>query len=123
MSRKITRKGIIRKLDKLVSEIVIGRDRSCIVCGSFRNLTCGHLFSRIAYSTRWDLDNCFAQCLSCNLKHEHDPYPMTETVKAKGINIDELHRKYVTPIKFKTFELIELYEKLKLILDKQQAVV
>jgi 5-methylcytosine-specific restriction endonuclease McrA len=116
--RKLTRKGIVRKLDKLVSQIVIARDGKCIVCGTTQNLTCGHLFSRVAYSTRWDLDNCYAQCLSCNLRHEYDPYPMTQAVILKLFNggtttLDILHYKYVTVHKFKTYELEELYEELK----------
>ena len=130
--RKTTRKGWVRKLDKLVGDIVKARDGKCIVCGTTKQLTCGHLFSRIAYSTRWDLDNCYAQCLSCNFRHESDPYPMTEAVKEKywhklfneGNHIGELlesdvkdwieglHFKYVTPRKFKDFELAELYETL-----------
>lgn len=124
MPRKITRKGVVRKLDKLVSEIVIKRDGRCIVCGSTKNLTCGHLFSRIAYSTRWELgknivgylwpSNCYAQCLSCNLRHEYDPYPMmSKVIGTYGQKlVDDLHREYVTPRKFKTYELVELYEKL-----------
>ena len=122
--RKTTRKGWVRKLDHLVSQLVIARDGKCIVCGTTQNLTCGHLFSRVAYSTRWDLDNCYAQCLSCNLKHEYDPYPMMTAVellkdevtwpemKAKKHFIENLHRKYVTPHKYKTYELEELFNEL-----------
>ena len=132
MSKKPSRKTTVRKLDKLVSQIVIARDGKCIVCSTTQNLTCGHLFSRVAYSTRWDLDNCYAQCLSCNLKHEYDPYPMTEAVKrllweryngsrvigndlvVVDNKVDDLHRKYVTPHKYKNFELehlVEVFEK------------
>lgn len=114
---KTTRKGWVRKLDKLVSQTVIKRDKKCLVCGTTQNLTCGHLFSRVAYSTRWDLRNCYAQCLSCNLKHEYDPYPMIYAVKGlvkMAIDpdefIDSLHRIYVTPHKYKTYELEELYK-------------
>jgi hypothetical protein len=114
--RKTTRKGWVRKLDKLVKEIVIKRDGKCIVCGTTQNLTPGHLFSRVAYSTRWDLDNVYAQCLNCNFRHESDPYPMTEAVKAKQYYpktfLEDLHRKYVTPVKYKTFQLEELYNQL-----------
>jgi hypothetical protein len=129
--RKITRKGLIRKLDKLVAETVIKRDGKCVVCGSNQKLTCGHLFSRVAYSTRWDLDNCYTQCLSCNFKHEYDPYPLIEYAKGQHDTITklvggefvhvgkyksgdvwlaELHLKYVTPHKFKDFELEHLLE-------------
>lgn len=128
--KKITRKGIIRALDKIVSQIVRARDKSCIQCGTTLSLTCGHLFSRVAYSTRWDLSNCYAQCLSHNLAHEYDPYPMTKAVKNKWKEIidvvadknrdrivdeqmEELHLKYVTPHKYKDFELLEMLEQFK----------
>lgn len=112
--RKITRKGWVRKLDALVKEIVIKRDGKCIVCGTTKNLTPGHLFSRVAYSTRWDLDNVYAQCLSCNFRHESDPYPMTTVLinRHGRVWLEDLHRKYVTPHKYKTYELEELYNEL-----------
>jgi hypothetical protein len=128
--RKISRKGLVRKLDALVKQIVIARDGMCIVCGTTSNLTPGHLFSRVAYSTRWDLDNVYAQCLNCNFRHESDPYPMTQAVleifagarEIKDPNdfkydeanekLEALHYKYVHPVKFKTFELEELYNNL-----------
>jgi len=115
--RKITRKGWVRKLDALVKQIVISRDGKCIVCGTTQNLTPGHLFSRVAYSTRWDLDNVYAQCLNCNFRHESDPYPMMEAVKKLAgtygdAAVEALHRKYVTPHKYTTQQLQELYNEL-----------
>jgi len=112
---KISRKGIVRKLDKLVGVIVKQRDGSCVCCGSTYILQPGHLFSRIAYSTRWDMENLYCQCRNCNLKHEYDPYPlMNYAIKKHGQKlIDELHRRYVTPHKFKTYELELLYQNLE----------
>lgn len=117
--RKTTRKGWVRKLDKLVGDIVKARDVTCVCCGTSRNLSPGHLFSRVAYSTRWDLDNVFCQCIPCNFRHESDPYPLmnyAEMILGKE-GVEELHRKYVTPRKFKDFELEELYNKLKMTID------
>lgn len=113
--RKISRKGWVKKLDALVKEIVIKRDGLCVVCGTRKNLQPGHLFSRVAYSTRWDLTNVYAQCRSCNFRHEFDPYPLVNYfIEIWGrAKLDTLHRKYVTPRKFKTFELEELYNELK----------
>ena len=112
--RKISRKGLVRKLDKAVSLFVIARDKFCVTCGSSQNLTAGHLFSRIAYSTRWDFENVFAQCLSCNLRHEYDPYPLTNYYLGRfgKAGYDQLHSRYVTPRKFKDFELQEMLERL-----------
>src|SRR4030042_2852627 len=112
MARKLTRKGIVRKLDKLVSQLVIKRDKACVVCGSTNRLCAGHLFSRIAYSTRWDLDNVYASCWNCNYRHEFDPYPMMKQITDRlgQKMVDELHRRYVKPQKFLTYELELMYE-------------
>jgi len=119
--RKITRKGWIRKLDKLVGDIVKVRDGLCVTCGSRSNLTPGHLFSRVAYSTRWDLTNVYAQCTNCNFRHESDPYPLTNYfIEIWGrAKLDKLHRKYVTPVKYKTYQLEELYKHLSPMKEKK----
>ena len=70
------RKRLVKKLDKVFSQYIRFRDQRCVTCGSRENLQCGHLFSRTAYSTRWHPRNAFCQCSSCNLRHEHDPYPL-----------------------------------------------
>ncbi len=115
MPREISRKGLIRKLDKLVSQIVITRDSRCVTCGSSFRLGCGHIFTRGAYSTRWDLENCWAQCWPCNYRHEFDPYPFINWfIKKYGQEkLDKLHTRYRTLRKWKDFELVELYEELK----------
>ncbi len=114
--RKITRKGLVRKLDKLVSQYIIARDKKCVNCGSRTNLTGGHLFSRVAYSTRWEVRNVFCQCVSCNMRHEYDPFPLTSYfIEKYGMKeYDSLHRQYSTPRKFKDFELavmVDQFEK------------
>ena len=105
--RKPTRKGLVRKLDKAFSEYIRKRDKYCVVCGTRENLTCGHLFSRIAYSTRWDEGNAFGQCAGCNLRHEHDAYPFTKWFISKFSqdHWDDLHHKYSTIRKFTNHEL------------------
>ena len=106
------RKELVKKLDKLVGDIVKLRDKKCIVCGTTERLTPGHLFSRVAYSTRWELHNLWAQCISCNFRHELDAYPMLQEVSKRiGVKeIDELHRLYSTPVQFKTYQLQILYD-------------
>ena len=112
---RTTRKGWIRKLDKLMSQLVIKREPRCVTCGTDKKLTCGHLFSRVAYSTRWTKANCHTQCLSCNFRHEHDAYPYTRWfLKTYGeTSYDALHLMYETPVQYKTYQLKELYEELK----------
>lgn len=122
--RKIraSRKSLVRKLDELVSQIVRLRDKKCIVCGTTKDLTCGHVFSRSAYSTRWDLSNCYAQCWPHNFSHEFDPYPMINVIIALKGNefLAELHRIYKTPVILKDFQLEEMVEQFKVILKDLQ---
>lgn len=78
--RKISRKGLIKKLDALAREIVYKRDGyRCVQCGSTENLSWGHVFSRRTYNTRWDIHpggNTYCQCWPCNYRHVRDQYPM-----------------------------------------------
>lgn len=96
----------------MVSEYVRARDKKCVVCGSEERLTNGHLFSRTAYSTRWDLRNCFTQCWPCNYSHEFNPGPYTswylDTFGQDAYR--QLHKDYGTTKKFKDFDLLELIE-------------
>ncbi len=120
MGRKITRKGLVKKLDKLVFEIVKQRDGKCVTCGK-GNPTPSHLFSRKAYSTRWDLENVHVQCWPCNFKHTaHDSHPFTRyCIKELSLNgYDALHRKFVTVKKYKDFQLEDLVKMLQEKLDE-----
>lgn len=122
LPKRPSRKSLVRQLDETVSLLVRARDKVCVTCGSVKQLGCGHLFSRVAYSTRWDLVNCHAQCWPCNFRHEHDPYPFmkfaTDLLGADGV--EALHRQYTTPRKWKDYELVELLEELRLQLEKIQ---
>jgi len=111
--RKPSRKSIIKRLDKAVSLFVIARDRVCVTCGSDKKLGCGHLFSRVAYSTRWDVDNVFCQCWPCNFKHEYDPWPLVSyALKELGQPlVVSLHQRYATRKKFGDRELLKMIER------------
>ena len=116
------RKKIVRRLDKVFSEYIRKRDNyTCIVCGANKNthvIQAGHLFSRIAYSTRWDEKNSNAQCDGCNKYHEHDfePYRKAWVDKYGEKEYDILYTKYRKPTKFTSAELnylIKYYQKKK----------
>lgn len=116
--KKPSRKSLVKKLDVAVSLYIRERDQACVVCGSVEKLTNGHVFSRVAYSTRWDttLDgNCHAQCWSCNFRHEHDAYHYNNwyIIKFGKDRWDELHLRYATPRKYKDFELMDLLNNVK----------
>lgn len=64
-------------LDQVFSEYIRLRDSKgsgfktfkCISCGRilpFAMADCGHFMKRGNMATRWDEDNCAAQCISCN---------------------------------------------------------
>jgi hypothetical protein len=110
------RKALVKKLDTVFSEYIRARDKGrCVTCGSLERPTCGHIFSRSAYSTRWDEENAFCQCWGCNYKHEFDPYPLTEYAREYHgqDKYDEVHRRYNTTHKFSDDDLKQLIEKYK----------
>ena len=68
------------RLDKVFSEFIRKRDTKngvfkCISCSQFKpydKADCGHYFSRRHLSTRFDEDNCHAECSYCNrFKADH----------------------------------------------------
>lgn len=113
--RMPSRKSLMLACDKLCKEIVFLRDKHCVTCGSLEYMTPGHLFSRVAHSTRWDLKNIYWSCRSCNLKHEYDPYPLTKYfINKYGIDAyDALHLKYGKTRPYKAWELVELKKSLQ----------
>jgi hypothetical protein len=120
--KKITRKGIIKKLDKVVSEITLKREPKCVMCGSKEQLGNGHLFSRTHYSLRWDVredGNCHTQCWKHNFAHsqsDHVPYDTWYQWKFGIKRFLELHNEWEQVTKFKTYQLEELYEQYKIFL-------
>lgn len=68
------RTDYIKKLDKIFSEYIRLRDSMgayfrCISCGKIKpyaQADCGHYHSRVHMATRFDEDNCHAECARCN---------------------------------------------------------
>lgn len=122
MARKLTRKSLITKLDKLTSKIVIRLCDHCVTCGSTTNLTNSHLFSRRNLATRWDIDkagNCHTQCWPCNFKHTaRDSQPYTNWyIKMFGHKKwEELHIRWAQVTKIKRFQLEILKDEFETIL-------
>lgn len=86
------RKNLIRKLDIEFSKFIRLRDSKkfdyqmfvCISCGKlkkFEQADCGHFVSRRHYATRWNEQNCNAQCRYCNRFREGE-----QMMYAKGLN-------------------------------------
>lgn len=66
---------LVKKLDRVFSLYIRLRDAMpsgfvrCISCGKikrFEDVDCGHYYSRTHMATRFDEDNCHAECRSCN---------------------------------------------------------
>ena len=126
---RASRSTLIKKLDAIVGDIVKKRDGGCVTCPIWREvyksrskpwsgssiLEPGHLFSRVSFSTRWNLNNVFCQCRNCNLLHENDTYAFTKFYLDNfgQKKYDELHALYSGTKKFLGFELETMYTMLK----------
>lgn len=67
---------LMRKADSLFSQFIRVRDKKCVLCGTVKNLTAGHLIKRGKKSVRFDETNVNCLCSVCNYKDnfEHDIY-------------------------------------------------
>lgn len=60
------------KLNKLVREYVILRDKMCLRCGKTKNLHASHIYPKGKYrKMQFDVDNVKALCLGCHLYWWH----------------------------------------------------
>lgn len=88
MSGHRERKSLIKKLDKLFSDVIRERaEWQCQRClRSFMKgaggLQCAHIFTRSRLSTRWDIENAVALCGGCHLYWAHKyPYDFYEWIE------------------------------------------
>lgn len=126
----MTRRNIIKKLDKVFSEYV--RKKHANKLGYVKCYTCdkkaywkgegmqnGHFISRSSRALRWDEDNCRPQCYACNCMKYGQQYIFAQNLnKEFGYDkADELlqqSRKIVKHTDAELLEKIEFYkEKLK----------
>lgn len=115
MKKNGTRKKLVKDLDRVFSLYIRNRDGwKCVTCGKTDRsvLQCGHLFSRISYSTRWDERNAYCQCSGCNFRHEHDPGPLTSYFLSlySSYDYDRLYLKSREPRRFLNIELKKLID-------------
>jgi hypothetical protein len=111
------RKAAVNAADKWAS-LDVRLDRDCVlkafisghVCKG--SLVCGHLFSRVAYSTRWDEANLYPICSWANIRMEDDPVVARQLLEYAealwGIDIiAQLHTAYERAVPMKTHEIQE----------------
>ena len=113
-----------KKCWDLFSQIIRLRDcnggvyGNCVTCGAkkhFNELNAGHFIPNRHPSIIFDIRNCHVQCVQCNVFLKSNPVPYYKFMLHKYGQevIDELDRLDHEVKQFKTFELKELYEKLK----------
>jgi len=66
-----TRSYYVKQLDKVFSEYIRrSKPPVCVTCGTkdeWKRLQNGHYYSRTKIPTRWNEDNCWPQCVACNM--------------------------------------------------------
>lgn len=90
------KQDLVKKLDKVFALYIRLRDcmpngmGKCISCGKikpYRELDCGHFFGRTNMATRFDEDNCNAECQGCNrASSDHLIYYQENLIKKIGVS-------------------------------------
>jgi len=119
MSKKPSRKLLVKKLDSIFSEYIRRRYAKddiaeCVTCGKqdhWKRLQAGHFMSRKHYATRWDETNVQVQCSGCNVFRYGEQYKFALYLGA--IVSEDLLVKSREIKKFSNFELVEMYESYK----------
>lgn len=121
MTRKISRSGLIRKVDKLFSRYIrqkyaIGGWVDCVTCGKrmpWEESQSGHWIKRGHAAVRWDERNVYPQCPGCNLYANGRQDEMAlHILRIHGPEtVEELMRLKHTEKRWRIPELRELLEK------------
>lgn len=89
----------------------------CYTCDKtfhWKDIQCGHYFSRTSLSTRWDEKNCRPQCSGCNVA-QHGNYPvfgirLSQEIGTNGMErLEQLHNKTVKLMNIELLEMIKDY--------------
>ena len=121
MPRKISRKGLVKKLDTVFSLYIRQRyaDRNgmvkCCTCSTvkhWKEMDCGHFMSRKHMSTRWVEDNCSTQCKKCNVFRYGEAYLFSVFLGSElADSLYQMSKKTVKYSNVDLEEMIELYNK------------
>ena len=126
--KKISRKGLVKKLDTIFSIYIRLRKAddlgvvSCYTCGKkdyYKKMQCGHFMSRKYYSTRWEELNCQVQCYSCNVMRYGEQYKYgLELQKEYGKDLpEELLTMSRQIVKFSNDDLLDKINRYKQLVD------
>ena len=127
--RKISRKGLINKLDRIFSEYRRKRDANkkgickCITCQrefKWNELDAGHFISRKEMSVRWDERNVAAQCQYCNRFRYGRQYQFSLALDKQSRGLSKrLYNKSKEVVKYSMNDLHELVDLYKEKLHKE----
>ena len=81
--KKMTMKVCTDLADYAFSLYIRKKEPYCSCCGSPDQLQCGHLFSRVFTSLRWEEMNAATQCARCNMNHEHHSEPFRRVMVSR----------------------------------------
>lgn len=126
--RKVSRKGLVKKLDTIFSIYIRLRKANkqgivtCYTCGKqdyYKKMQCGHFMSRKHYSTRWEEFNCQVQCYSCNVMKYGEQYKYgLELKKEYGEDLpEELLTMSRQIVKFSNDDLLDMINRYKQLVD------
>ena len=129
--RKISRKGLIKKLDTIFSLYIRLRKSDqkgiaeCYTCGTkkhYKELQCGHFQSRKHYATRWEESNCQIQCYSCNVMRYGEQFKFGLKLEAEYgyAHPEKLMNLAKTTLKLSDQDLKDMIEKYKNLVDKRK---
>lgn len=116
------RSSLVKKLDKVFALYIRLRDvmpsgyGKCISCGKIKpygELDCGHFYSRINMATRFDEDNCSAECRGCNrVSADHLIFYQENLIKKIGVaRFSTLQSRAHSIKKWEDYELEEMIKK------------
>ena len=123
--------ALVERLDKVFSKYIRLRDAMpsgmfrCISCGKIKPIEqadCGHFHSRTHMSTRFDEDNCHAECRYCNRFSADHLIGYRENLikKIGGQRYQLLEVKAHETRKWSHFELEQLAKYYKALVEKLQ---
>tara|TARA_R100001443_G_scaffold67364_1_gene76166 strand:- start:5409 stop:5807 length:399 start_codon:yes stop_codon:yes gene_type:complete len=127
--RIVTRSKLVKNLDTVFSKYIRLKNVDkygmckCVTCNKkvyWKQIQAGHFMSRKHYSTRWDEENVYPQCLACNVFRGGEQYRYSLFLgKDKSEKMYQLSKRI---IKFNNSELdylITKYKKLVTVLEKK----
>lgn len=93
--KKPEKPDLVKRLDKVFALYIRLRDvmpsgfGKCISCGKikpYKELDCGHFYGRTNMATRFDEDNCHAECIGCNrVSADHLIYYQENLIRKIGV--------------------------------------